>query len=102
MQQILVDREELTLQYKEGFGAWTYYLRIPGTRDLPGKWGQMKVWGYIDDYKLSHHNLAPRTGEDKIISINQEIRDFINKSAGDTVLVTLYLSSEYLYDEQGQ
>jgi hypothetical protein len=36
-------------------------------------------------------NLAPRGEQDKIISVNQEIRDSIGKSGGDTVLVTLYL-----------
>ena len=35
--------------------------------------------------------LAPRKDEDKIISINKEIRDAIGKSGGDIVTVTLYL-----------
>lgn len=81
----------LTLQHQPGFGAWTFHLRIPGTADLDGRWGFMKVSGTIDDYPVENINLAPRKGEDKIISINREIRDAIGKSGGDTVVVTLHL-----------
>jgi hypothetical protein len=71
----IVDNQELKLEYKKGFGAWTYHLRIPGTADIEGKWGFLKVSGTID----------------KIISINRKIRDAIGKSGGDTVNVTLFL-----------
>ena len=30
----IIDNEELELQYKKGFGAWTYHLRIPGTASI--------------------------------------------------------------------
>lgn len=87
------DNQLLTLKYKKGFGAWTYHLVIPGTAGIEGKWGFLKVSGWIDDYELKPMNLAPRKGEDKLISINQEIRTSIGKKAGDTVKVTLYLHS---------
>ncbi len=54
-------------------------------------WGKLKVSGLIDNFKLKEINLAPRKGEDKIISINKEIRNSIGKGAGDKVKVTLYL-----------
>lgn len=87
----LIENHVLTLQYVPGFGAWTYHLRIPGTMELDGRWGFMKVSGTIDGYELKNINLAPRKGEDKIISVNKTIRDAIGKSGGDEVVVTLFL-----------
>lgn len=87
----LLKNKTLVLQYLPGFGAWTYHLRIPGTKDIEGRWGYMKVSGTIDGHPVKNINLAPRTGEDKIISINKAIRDAIGKGGGDKVTVTLYL-----------
>ena len=87
----IVDNQELKLEYKRGFGAWTYHLRIPRTADIEGKWGFLKVSGTIDGYEVKSINLAPRKNEDKIISINGKIREAIGKSGGDTVNVTLFL-----------
>lgn len=87
----IIDNEKLELHYQEGFGAWTYHLRLPDTADIKGKWGDLKVSGTIDDFEVKDIYLAPRKDEDKIISINKEVRDAIGKSGGDTVMVTLYL-----------
>jgi len=87
----IVDNQQLKLEYKRGFGAWTYHLRIPGTAYIEGKWGFLKVSGTIDGYEVKSINLAPRKNEDKIISINRKIREAIGKSGGDTVNVTLFL-----------
>jgi len=87
----IIENQKLELQYKKGFGAWTYHLRIPGTANIVGKWGFLKVSGMIDDFEIKNINLAPRKNEDKIISINKKIRDAIGKSGGDMVTVTLYL-----------
>ncbi|ADB41540.1 DUF1905 domain-containing protein [Spirosoma linguale] len=87
----LVKDEKLELKYESGKGAWTYHIQIPNTKQIIGKWGDLKVSGYIDDYKLEAKNLFTITGQDKLISINQEIRKVINKTGGDTVTVTLYL-----------
>ena len=89
----IADNQDLILEYKKGFGAWTYHIRIPGTANIEGRWGFMKVSGSIDGYEVKNINLAPRKGEDKIISINKKIRDAIGKSGGETVNVTLYLHS---------
>lgn len=87
----LLDNVDLVLQHIPGFGAWTYHLRIPGTMELDSRWGHLKVSGTIDGYEIANINLAPRKGEDKLISINKKIRDAIGKSGGDQVKVTLYL-----------
>jgi hypothetical protein len=89
----LIENQTLTLQYVHGFGAWTYHLRMPGTMELDSRWGFLKVSGTIDGHEVKNINLAPRTGEDKLISINKSIRSAIGKTGGDEVQVTLYLHS---------
>ena len=89
----IIKDEKLQLIYEHGKGAWTYHLRIPNSKDIDGKWGDIKVSGFIDNYKIEARNLAPIKGEDKMLSINGEIRKAINKKGGDFVSVTLYLLS---------
>ena len=89
--EYLVKDEKLELKYEPGKGAWTYHIQIPNTRHIVGKWGSMKVSGTIDNYTIKSINLAKLGDEDKLISINANIRKAINKSGGDTVNVTLYL-----------
>ncbi|MEQ8418564.1 MAG: DUF1905 domain-containing protein [Arenibacter algicola] len=89
--EYLVKDEKLELKYEPGKGAWTYHIQIPNTRHIVGKWGSMKVSGTIDNYTIESINLAKLGDEDKLISINANIRKAINKSGGDTVNVTLYL-----------
>ncbi len=90
----IIKDEKLELKYERGKGAWTYHLRIPNSKHIDGKWGDIKVSGLIDNYKIEARNLAPIKGEDKMISINSEIRKAINKKGGDIVTVTLYLLSK--------
>jgi hypothetical protein len=92
MEYIIKD-EKLELKYQSGKGAWTYHLRIPNSKNIEGKWGDIKVSGFIDNFKIESRNLAPIKGEDKMLSINGEIRKTINKKGGDFVIVTLYLLS---------
>jgi Domain of unknown function (DUF1905) len=89
--QFIIKDQALELIYQPGKGAWTYHLRIPNSKNIEGKWGDIKVSGSIDNYKLEKRNLAPTKGEDKILSINGEIRKAINKKGGEKVIVTLYL-----------
>lgn len=89
--EYLVKDEKLELKYEPGKGAWTYHIQIPNTKHIVGKWGSMKVSGTIDNHKIESINLAKLGDEDKLISINADIRKAINKSGGDIVTVTLYL-----------
>ncbi len=41
----IVENEKLEIQYIPGNGAWTYYLLIPNTKNIKGKWGDIKVSG---------------------------------------------------------
>ncbi len=92
MKYIIKD-EKLELKYQSGKGAWTYHLRIPNSKNIEGKWGDIIVSGFIDNFKIERRNLAPIKGEDKMLSVNAEIRKAINKKGGDDVTVTLYLLS---------
>lgn len=87
----LVKDQKLELKYEPNKGAWTYHIQIPNTKHIIGKWGSLKVSGFIDDYKIESINLFTISGQDKLISVNQKIRKEIKKSGGDTVNVTLYL-----------
>ncbi len=90
----IVENEKLMLQYIPGNGAWTYQLIIPNTKDIKGKWGDLKVSGTIDGYEIKNKNLGPVKNSDKKMSINSEIRNAINKDGGDFVMVTLYLENQ--------
>ena len=90
----IIKDQKLKLIYEYGKGAWTYHLRIPNSKDIDGKWGEIKVSGLIDNYKIEARNLAPIKGEDKMLSVNSEIRKAINKKGGDIVTVSLYLLSK--------
>ena len=90
MEYIIKD-EKLELIYEHGKGAWTYHLRIPNSKNIEGKWGEIVVSGFIDNFEISRRQLAPIKGEDKMLSINSEIRKAINKKGGDIVTVSLYL-----------
>jgi Domain of unknown function (DUF1905) len=90
----IINNEKLVIQYIPGNGAWTYQLIIPNTKDIKGKWGDLKVSGKIDDFEIKNKNLGPMKNSDKKMALNSEIRNTIGKGAGDFVNVTLYLENQ--------
>lgn len=90
----IVENEKLEIQYIPGNGAWTYQLIIPNTKEIKGKWGDLKVSGKIDNFEIKNKNLGPMKNSDKKMALNSEIRNSIGKSGGDFVNVTLYLVNE--------
>jgi len=93
MQQ-LICQQELELLYLQGKGAWTFFLQIPGTRE-------QKLTGTIDGHSIGVMNLAPLKGKDKILSVNAATRKAIQKTAGERVMVELYLI-DYVENVQEQ
>jgi Domain of unknown function (DUF1905) len=87
----LIKDGQLELKYQPGKGAWTYHIEIPNTQHIIGRWGFLKASGTIDGYKIEAKNLFTINGRNKLLSVNQTIREAINKSGGDMVTVTLYL-----------
>lgn len=65
----LIKDETLELKYKPGKSAWTYHIQIPNTKHIVGKWGSLKVSGFIDNYELEAKNLFSIKGQDKLISM---------------------------------
>ena len=90
----IVENEKLEIQYIPGNGAWTYQLIIPNTKNIKGKWGDLKVSGKIDNFEIKNKNLGPMKNSDKKMALNSEIRNSIGKGAGDFVNVTLYLENQ--------
>ena len=90
----IIKNKKLTLQYIPGNGAWTYQVIIPNTKNIKGKWGDLKVSGTIDGFEIKNKNLGPVKNSDKKLAVNSEIRNAINKDGGDTVIVTLYLENK--------
>ena len=81
--EYIVKDKKLELKYEPGKGAWTYHIQIPNTKHIIGKWGTLKVSGTIENYNIERINLFTITGQDKLISINNNIRKSINKKGGD-------------------
>jgi len=90
MQQ-LICKQELELLHQQGKNAWPVFVQIPDTRDLKGKWGDLKVTGTIDGHPIGVMNLAPIKGKDKILLVNAATRKVIQKNSGERVMVELYL-----------
>jgi len=90
----IIKNEPLVIQHIPGNGAWTYQLIIPNTKNIKGKWGDLKVSGKIDGYDIEHKNLGPVKDGDKKLALNATIRNSIHKGPGETVLVTLYLEKQ--------
>ncbi len=90
----IVENEKLVIQYIPGNGAWTFQLIIPNTKDIKGKWGDLKVSGKIDNFEIKNKNLGPMKNSNKKLALNSEIRKYIGKGAGDIVNVTLYLENQ--------
>jgi len=90
----IVENESLEIQYIPGNGAWTYQLIIPNTKDIKGKWGDLKVSGKIDNFEIKNKNLGPMKNSNKKMALNSEIRNSIGKGAGDFVNATLYLENQ--------
>ena len=90
----IVENETLEIQYIPGNGAWTYQLIIPNTKNIKGKWGDLKVSGKIDNFEIKNKNLGPMKNAEKKMALNSEIRNSIGKGAGDFVNVTLFLENQ--------
>ncbi|MGY6561635.1 MAG: hypothetical protein ACXITV_05975 [Luteibaculaceae bacterium] len=68
--QYLVKDEKLVLEHIPNNGAWTYQLVIPNTKEIKGKWGDIKVSGTIDNFPINNKPLAPVKNADKKLSVN--------------------------------
>lgn len=91
MDKIIIENELLQINHIPGKGAWTYNIVIPNTKDIKGKAGSIRVNGSIDNYEIINRSLVLVTNGDKMLPINQDIRNTLNKTGGDFVTVTMSL-----------
>lgn len=89
--KLLVNNKKVKLHYVPDYGAWTFHVVVPNTKDLEGGWGYIKVTGTIDGYDIKTKNLMPQKGKDMLLAVNAEIRKAIKKKGEDWVTLTLYL-----------
>ncbi|WP_109831741.1 YdeI/OmpD-associated family protein [Reichenbachiella versicolor] len=76
-----------------GKGGWTYaeVPEIMPSSDAPFGW--VTVSGYIDEYELKKIKLLPMGDGKLFLPVKSMIRKKINKEAGDTVLLQLFIDN---------
>jgi len=88
-QKPLIDATYLLEKFDTEDG-WTFAC-IPETpKNKSGRFGWVKVSGWINDYELISHTLMPMGNGTLFISIKTEIRKKIRKELGDSVRIVLY------------
>ena len=89
MEQPFFD-DHCTLEKSAGKGGWTFAM-MPVMTHLPKKRNStVRVRGFIDAYELKDTNIwAMKKGT--FLAIKTDIRKAIQKEAGDTVKITLWL-----------
>lgn len=95
MEKALVNKK-YRLQKMPGKGGWTFIVIKEITPELRGKYGMVKVKGFIDDYPLKAYNLMPMANGSMFLPVKADIRKKLKKGEGDTVKLVLYADEEAL------
>ena len=90
----IVKNKKVKLKYVPDYGAWTFHVVVPNTKNLEGAWGFIKVTGTIDGFEIKSKNLMPQKGKDMLMSVNAEIRKAIKKKGEDYVTLNLFLITD--------
>ena len=65
----IIENEKLEIQYIPGNGAWTYHLIIPNTKNIKGKWGDLKVSGnkFANRFRYFTSGIIPMNGSKPLV-----------------------------------
>ena len=85
---------EILLERFPGKGGWNYAAIPDLWQDKSKPFGWVKVTGFIDDYEIGETQLMPMGNKRLFLSVKAAIRKVINKEAGQTVHLKLYLAEK--------
>ena len=83
--------QQYVLEKMPGKGGWTYAIIEGVPKDKRAKFGWVQVNGSIDSFELKNYKLMPMANGKLFLPVKAEIRKKINKNAGESVQVILYL-----------
>ena len=83
--------QQYVLEKMPGKGGWTYAVIEGIPKDKRAKFGCVQVNGSIDGFELKNYKLMPMANGKLFLPVRAEIRKKINKNAGESVQVILYL-----------
>lgn len=91
MENMQINRAALIEKFP-GKGGWSYILITEISPDFRDHFGQVKVSGAIDHYLLENATLMPYGNGKFFLPLNANIRKQLQKEAGDSVQLKIYLS----------
>ncbi len=91
----LVDKKFKLLKH-DGKGGWTYAVIPDLPKDSKSSFGYIKVKGSIDGYPIKQLNLMPMSDGNFFMPLKAELRKKIQKEAGNTVHIILYIDTDEL------
>lgn len=98
MENMQINRVALIEKFP-GKGGWSYIIITEISPDFRDRFGQVKVTGTIDHYILENATVMPYGNGKFFLPLNANIRKQLQKQAGDTVLIKIYLSRSSKMDE---
>lgn len=82
----------ILLEKFPGKGGWTYACIRDIRHEKKNHFGWKKVRGFIDDYEIKESHLMPMGKGKLFLPVKAEIRKKINKQAGDSVNILLFIA----------
>ena len=86
--------ETILLEKFPGKGGWTYACIKDIRHEKKNHFGWKKVRGFIDDYEIKESHLMPMGNGRLFLPVKGEIRKKINKQAGDSVNIVLFIADK--------
>jgi hypothetical protein len=91
----LVNKKYLLHKYP-GKGGWIYALIADVAKNKRGKYGSIRVKGFIDDFEIKQYTLMPWKDKGMFLPVKAEIRKKIGKTEGEYVHIKLYKDDSLL------